>query len=214
MNLTTNTDYLIKRVLDECGYLYPYPIDLEELCNYLGIRIVYYKGDTASYRCTNGEHRMYLPKKSEDYYALKHQMGHEIGHFLKHDGIELELPPDLHDFGQYLENQADNFANRLLVPTHLLNKMDFPDDMGQATQMVSEIFDVSRDLAQIRLTQYLRQVFTHRSDNELQNISTKRFLLSYLGYYWRHDPDDQNIVYVYCTGKGFIKRVYVEGCYS
>lgn len=89
-----------------------------------------------------------------------------------------------------------------------------PSEMNQAVKMVVDTFDVSKDLARKRLNEYFDHLFTLDSCQELQDILNKRFILSHLGYYWVHDNDDQNFVHIYREGKGFIRKIYIEGCYS
>jgi len=211
MILTTSTDQKIKQILDHCGYLSPGPIDLEDICRSYGIRIILYQEYHAAYRAVKGEPRMYIPKEPQDYFSLRYEIAHELGHYFRHVGIQTIVRED---FAQYLEGQADNFAERFLVPTHLLCQLDLPDDLQTAIGLIAETFDVDIDLAEKRLRIYLNHLFIQESDDQLQTILNKRFLYTYLGYYWRHDPVDTNTVYLYCKGKGFIRKLYVEGCYS
>lgn len=211
--LTSNTDFLIKRVLDECGYLVPGPIDLEDICGTFNIAIKRYKGHTSAYRVKDGKKVIYVPKTS-DYFGARREIAHELGHYLKHDGIQTELTEEHSSFADFLENQADNFADRLLIPTHLLAQVNLPDDFNSSVKVVSEIFETDEDVAERRLNQYFMHILSHEGNEKLQEVLNKRFLFTYLGYYWRHDPQDANIVYLYFRGKGFIRRLYIEGCYS
>ncbi|WP_134705133.1 ImmA/IrrE family metallo-endopeptidase [Ammoniphilus sp. YIM 78166] len=205
-----SVDCAIKLLLDQAGFDRPERINLETLCGFLGIKFKYTPASFSLTRTKNGETKIFVAKDT-DYFEQRKQFAHEIGHTLRHGGVQLAATKE---YEEYLDHQADNFAERLLVPTHLLAQLDFPDDMNAAVGIVAEIFDVDLDLAKKRLREYLDNLFVYEADEKLHEVLYKRFLYQYMGYYWRHDPQDSNIVYLYCRGKGFVRKLYIEGCYS
>lgn len=98
----------------------------------------------------------------DDRRSYKEQLAdfaHELGHYLLHDGGSLRIK---NVYYEYQEKQANNFAERFLVPMSALLKLELPTNRIEAVYFIESKFNVSVELAKKRLDLYERTVFEKR----------------------------------------------------
>ena len=131
------------------GITQPTEIDLLLIAKKLGVEIVYSK---TAFRFDN-EINLVRGTKCEEWM----EFGHEICHFLRHSGCQLNLDPL---FVELQEWQADNFAMQFCVPTFMLQRIRLPPDHHHASLLISEIFNVDLAFAEKRLYRYLQKFYS------------------------------------------------------
>ncbi|MBC2166190.1 ImmA/IrrE family metallo-endopeptidase [Listeria booriae] len=88
--------------------------------------------------------------------AQTFDFAHELAHFLLHDGNQRKSS---RVYIEYQERQANNFAERFLVPMFLLRQLELPNDRADAAYLVEKTFKVDAELAKKRLALYERQLY-------------------------------------------------------
>lgn len=88
---------------------------------------------------------------------------HELGHVVKHCGNQHRLPAI---FVDYQEKQANHFAEHFLVPTFILERMNFPTIQSEQNIFyMMKLFPVNRTVAKKRLLQYSTALFEEHLDS-------------------------------------------------
>lgn len=116
----------------------PKDLTIETLSNKLGLIVVYGK---KAYRLDNEINI----EQSTDQKEWQ-QFAHEVGHDLRHVGIQLAMHPLFIDLQEY---QANYFAYHFCVPTFML------DDLREVNvNVITELFNVDFDFALRRFEMY------------------------------------------------------------
>ncbi|WP_342505909.1 ImmA/IrrE family metallo-endopeptidase [Sporosarcina sp. FSL K6-2383] len=82
------------------------------------------------------------------------EFGHEICHFLRHSGNQLNMHPL---FMRLQEWQAESFMYHFCVPTFMLRDLDLPRNRKKAIWEIQKAFNVSYEFAEIRLEKFTQQ---------------------------------------------------------
>lgn len=85
----------------------------------------------------------------------REQFFHEMCHVLRHEGSQTKLHSG---FRLLQEADAENFSKYAAIPIHMLEKIDFREPY--IVDLVSEIFSVSFELAEMRLRQIKNNILT------------------------------------------------------
>ncbi|HAA4850096.1 TPA_asm: hypothetical protein GEU60_00390 [Listeria monocytogenes] len=88
-----------------------------------------------------------------------YDFAHELGHFFLHEGNQFKSRQVYID---YQEKQADNFAQRFLIPLHALDVLDYTKSRMEILYDVEQTFNVSIELAQKRLELYERTLYEQK----------------------------------------------------
>lgn len=123
--------------------LYSFPLDIKSLCSTLDISVLEIdKLDNNKYSMSaildNQKYILYVPYSKEvDRFTIAHELGHILLNHLNNN------------LSDYLEEQANIFASRLLCPLCIIKHYSFT----QASQLM-DYFGISNDFAQIRLKRF------------------------------------------------------------
>lgn len=171
----TSLEEHIARLYKHIGILHPCNIDLLKIAAKLNVWIHFSKELDSKAISRNGLYSIIInenqPKQNqwEDF-------GHELCHILNHEGNQLNLPPS---FVEFQEQKANNFMLHFCVPTFMLRELYLPPE--HTVEFISETFNVTYKTAKIRLEMYQRQLYQHRYDEYLREVSrpkTKPFNLA------------------------------------
>lgn len=128
------------------GITQPTEIDMLLIAKKLGVEIVYSK---SAFRFDN-EINLVRGTKYEEWM----EFGHEICHFLRHSGCQLNMHPL---FIELQEWQAENFMYHFCVPTFMLQDLDLSRNRKKAIWEIERTFNVSHEFAEQRLEKFTQQ---------------------------------------------------------
>jgi len=123
----------------------PDQLDIKVISESLGIEI-YYKDFAFRFRNKIILNKNNSPPKQWMSY------GHELGHALWHTGNQMGMHPM---FKEYQEWRANLFALHFCVPTFMLEKLNLPHTQQEAVELISKVFNVSSEFAEVRLEKWL-----------------------------------------------------------
>lgn len=118
--------------------LEPYDLDTETIAKKMGVKIVYEK---QLFRINNEIILINSTKKQEWM-----NFGHELGHYLRHSGSQVNMHPLFIDLQEW---QANNFAYHFCVPIFMLDKLNI-----RSAYDIMNYFDVDYNFAVDRLEMY------------------------------------------------------------
>ncbi|MBC1744525.1 ImmA/IrrE family metallo-endopeptidase [Listeria seeligeri] len=150
MNYLDDMIYRIYEKLEiEAGNILPHNV-----CAKLNI-ILRYTDEASFHGYYEGTYYIILNESKTQQEQL-YDFTHELGHFMLHAGNQFKSRQVYID---YQEKQADNFAERFLVPLHLLRKVDYEKTRAEVLYYVMQKFNVSKKLAKKRLELYERTIY-------------------------------------------------------
>lgn len=155
----TYLDDMIYRIYDQLE-IKPGQIYMRMICAKLNIKLIVDKIDSRNAKI-NGQDYIFLNETTKEYERL-YDFAHELGHFFLHTGNQFKSNTVYVD---YQERQANNFADRFLVPLHEIDKLEMPADRAAATYLVETKFNVTTELAKKRLTYYERLLYERKINN-------------------------------------------------
>jgi Zn-dependent peptidase ImmA (M78 family) len=151
----------VKELYRELDIQSPQNLNMQYICNELNIKFKMWEFGSESGTIHN-----------QPYICIDKNLGiceqwfdfaHELGHVIKHCGNQHRLPAI---FVDYQEKQANNFAEHFLVPTFILEKMNFPPFQSEQNIFyMMKLFPVSRTVAKKRLLQYSTAVLEAHLDS-------------------------------------------------
>ena len=148
-NTYNNLEEYIQKLLHHIDIYHPHQLNIEDIYSRLGIEVHFLEQDAMF---VFG--RIFLDSRTSN--ATQWQdFGHELCHALWHAGNQALIPLSMRE---YQEWKAENFAQHLCIPSFMLNRMNIPDYEWEAVWMIMETFGVSKEFAQKRLNQYLRNL--------------------------------------------------------
>lgn len=126
----------IQKLYDKFNIHYPQDIDLDRICDNLGIRVLYGAVRSQSFldsKIIFVDDRLPLNEQREEF-------AHELVHIWLHSGSQLVLPEP---FIRAQESQADRTAMYLLVPTRFLEReLDQVDHEKGLISYLAETFRI------------------------------------------------------------------------
>jgi Zn-dependent peptidase ImmA (M78 family) len=157
-------DY-IKNLYYSVSITTPAEIDISIIAERLGVSIWYSSNLNFIYEETIVLTRTNSRKQWQSF-------GHELCHYLIHDGNQYQLPQEFID---YQENKARNFMYDFCVPTFMLEKLSLPQSRSETIAMIAETFNVEETFAEERLNYWLSQVESQRFYRQLSEAHSKGF---------------------------------------
>lgn len=142
----THLEDYIYTLYKSIGITQPTEIDLLLIAKKLGVEIVYSEN---AFRFNN-EINLVIGSKCEEWM----EFGHEICHFLRHSGCQLNLNPL---FVELQEWQAETFMYHFCVPTFMLRALELSRDRKKAIWRIQKTFNVSYEFAEIRLDKFTQK---------------------------------------------------------
>ncbi|MFF5993426.1 ImmA/IrrE family metallo-endopeptidase [Lysinibacillus sp. KU-BSD001] len=136
-------DYIYK-LYNSIGITHPAELDMLLIAKKIGVEITYRK---SVFRFDN---EIILVKGTQREEWM--DFGHEICHFLRHCGSQLNMHPLFINLQEY---QATYFAYHFCVPTFMLDNLK-----GLTANKVMQLFNVDFDFAYRRLEMYKNKVYT------------------------------------------------------
>ncbi|EUJ23460.1 hypothetical protein MFLO_15960 [Listeria floridensis FSL S10-1187] len=134
-------DDLVENIYDKLE-IKPGQIHMNTICAKLNLTLI--KAPTRS-RHTHMRNRDYIfidDRKHEQ--EQLEEFSHELGHYFLHDGGSLRIK---NVYYEYQERQANNFAERFLVPFFALRQIELPPNRADAVYFLETKFNIRRDLA-------------------------------------------------------------------
>lgn len=134
------------------------PVDVESIAKKLGFDVVPFDfPDTVSavVRIYENGEKVIGVNKNQSHVRQRFSLAHELGHYLcghesiNHDQVVVEPEKRYQDPGYLMEQEADEFAAELLMPTRLLKK-DFIDSSLNITRLAKK-YDVSEQAMWIQV---------------------------------------------------------------
>ncbi|EUJ64819.1 ImmA/IrrE family metallo-endopeptidase [Listeria fleischmannii] len=145
----------VKGLYEELEIQTPRDLDMQEICSKLNIKFKLW--DYGSEAGTINNKPYICIDKRLNFREQWGDFGHELGHIIKHCGNQKHLPAT---FVEYQEIQANHFAEHFLVPTFILNRINFPPfPCEENIFYLMKLFPVDRTIAKKRLLQYSTAVF-------------------------------------------------------
>ncbi|EAD0633348.1 ImmA/IrrE family metallo-endopeptidase [Listeria monocytogenes] len=153
MNYLDDMIYRIYKELDiEAGRILPHHV-----CAKLNV-ILKYNFETSFHSYFDKTYYIVLDSTKTQQEQL-YDFAHELGHFFLHAGNQFKSKQVYID---YQEKQANNFAERFLVPFHALDAVDYTKSRMEILYDVEQTFNVSKELAQKRLELYERTLYEQK----------------------------------------------------
>jgi len=169
--------YDLLKFLQDRGFSLDYPIDVDEVARFLGIKIkedldIEHIGDIGYIKIENGEPIIWVnPFLNQNPYRRRFTIAHELGHFCLHiapEGkdksfIDTEDSLKRSNLWDIKEYQANSFAADLLMPAILIKQVgeklsnDYKEKYGkymtveEFVDSMSKIFKVSKQAMRYRL---------------------------------------------------------------
>lgn len=118
------------------------------------------------YLAVNGNHHDHRKR-----FSIAHEIGHLIlNHDLTYykreitfDDIPFSVIKEHIQVEKYLETEANIFAGEILVPLNILkqefNKLPYKSDMAKMSEELSKVFNVSKEVISIKITDNLRSFY-------------------------------------------------------
>lgn len=138
-------DYIYK-LYKSIGITNPTDLDMLQVAKDLNVEIVYKEN---AFRMNN-EIILVRATKREEWM----EFGHEICHFLRHCGNQLNMHPL---FISLQEWQAENFMYHFCVPTFMLHALELPRNRKKAIWEIQKNFNVSYEFAEQRLEKFTQR---------------------------------------------------------
>lgn len=145
----SSLDEQVKNLYVDMGIKDPRDLDMFSIAEKLGIKLLFWELNSRAV-FFNKQPFIFVNsnlKETEQWFDF----AHELGHILKHVGDQTSMTRSLILFQ---EEQANDFACRFLVPTHILNQVCFSYNRELAIRFIKEIFPVSEKVARKRFRQY------------------------------------------------------------
>jgi Zn-dependent peptidase ImmA (M78 family) len=111
------------------------------------------------FRCIVIDSRLSQEEKREAFF-------HELCHILRHVGVQSMMPEA---FRELQERDANHFTKYAAIPFHMLRFIDW--DESYIIEHMSNMFKVTPELCEERLTQIRNRILVKQSNNETE-IST------------------------------------------
>lgn len=131
----------------------PHEIDEYIISEHEGILLL--EKPLPSHAYSDGNLKVICIDSRENNMTRREQFFHEMCHILRHEGSQTKLHSD---FRLLQEADAENFSKYAAIPIHMLEKIDFREPY--IVDLVSEIFSVSFELAELRLRQIKNKILT------------------------------------------------------
>ncbi|WP_239255370.1 ImmA/IrrE family metallo-endopeptidase [Listeria ilorinensis] len=134
--------------------LQPGNLDIADLCNQLEIDLDYWEKGSQVLNANSFIEKTTIALNVGS--SEKEQLfdfAHELGHYFLHPGNRRKSKKIYID---YVESQANQFAERFLVPFFALDQFELPPFKADAVLFVADYFNVSYHLAHKRLELYYR----------------------------------------------------------
>ncbi|WP_079529924.1 MULTISPECIES: ImmA/IrrE family metallo-endopeptidase [Halobacillus] len=147
----------IKKLLESIHILQPKDLDIFIIAKRLGVDLTF-TDQPSHYQGNAIMLNVYLSREE-----LWREFAHELCHVLRHAGNQLFMPIDLF---RMQESQANNFALQFCIPTFMLQQIELPYDIYEATHIVKRAFNVTPHFALRRLRHYENQIIKERMHNE------------------------------------------------
>lgn len=125
----------------------PYQLNCAEIAQKLGIKL--------HYGYFNMRYANYIVIKKSTKQKEWQDFGHEVCHFLQHEGNQLEMHSLFFDFQEW---QANCFAYHFCVPTFMLEKVK-----EKSVYNIMDLFNVEYQFAFKRLEMYERKMIHARA---------------------------------------------------
>lgn len=140
----THIEDYIYELYKSIGVMNPNDLDMRFIAKQLGVDVVYKR---KSFRLDN---EIILVRSGEREEWV--EFGHEICHFLRHVGSQLNMPPL---FRQLQEWQANYFAYHFCVPTFMLDRL-----LNYTLSDIMNLFNVGYEFASKRLEMYKNKFYS------------------------------------------------------
>ncbi len=136
-------DYIYE-LYTSIGVVNPSDLDMRSIAKKLGVEIVYKR------KSFNLENEIILVRSGEREEWM--EFGHEICHFLRHYGNQLDMHPLFIDLQEY---QANYFAYHFCVPTFMLDRL-----FNYTLSDIMNLFNVGYEFASKRLDMYKNKIYS------------------------------------------------------
>lgn len=146
----------VTEIYSKIGISDPHELNVENVSEKLGVTVM--NGLVSSRAMQRGKEKIVildLRLKKEKRWPV---FCHEVGHLLQQAGNQLNMP---NPFRIYQEWKADSFMYHFSIPTFMLQEMQFPKDINNATVIVAKTFNVSYSFSYKRLTRYFNKIYAN-----------------------------------------------------
>lgn len=150
------TEVYIRRFYHSINIYSPYQLDIRNISEKANLSIIHWPY-TSEITYYNGTYKIFINENLTKQQQWQ-DFGHEIGHFLLHDGNQTNMH---HLFFNYQECQAEYFSYHFCVPTFMLlelKKVTIYDVMN--------LFNVEYNFAYTRLEMYRNKFIERIAENE------------------------------------------------
>lgn len=134
----------------------PHQLSCAEIAQKLGIKL--------HYGCFSLRYANYIVLKKSTKQKEWQTFGHEVGHYLRHHGNQLNMHPLFADLQEY---QANYFAYHFCVPTFMLDNLKEVN-----ADVIARDFNVEFEFALRRIEIYQNKLMWRKRKNALQANQT------------------------------------------
>jgi|SRR5690625_936591 len=148
------TELFVKHFYYALNTYFPNQLSIEKISQKLNLSIIYwpYTSEITHY---NGIYKMFINENLNKKQQWQ-DFGHEIGHFLLHEGNQTNM---YRLFLGFQEKQADYFAYHFCVPTFMLMELK-----EVTIYDLMNLFNVEYDFAFRRLEMYRSKILSRRNE--------------------------------------------------
>lgn len=152
MYSTSHTEDFVKELYTKIGILEPQQLQFQFIASRLGINVFYWPEPSQALFLKDYAY-IFLNENVTDQKKWQ-EFCHELGHVLLHAGNQCQISPS---FREYQESKANHFMYHACVPFFMLDELQINDYTNESVLLVQQQFNVEKEFAVHRLTQYLNK---------------------------------------------------------